>query len=81
MLIAAFPDLKFTTEFMVAEGDMVSAFTTVQGTQRGEFLGIPPTGKSFTVNNSDTCKFNNDGLICEHWGIVDIAAMMRQLES
>jgi steroid delta-isomerase-like uncharacterized protein len=79
MLIAAFPDLKFATDFMVAEGDMVSAFTSVQGTHRGEFMGIPPTGKSFTVNNADTCRFTSDGLICEHWGIVDVAAMMRQL--
>ena len=64
---------------MVAEGDMVSAFTSVQGTHRGEFMGIPATNKSFTVNNADTCRFTSDGLICEHWGIVDIAAMMRQL--
>ena len=77
--ITAFPDLKFTTDFMVAEGDMVSAFTSVQGTHRGEFMGIPPTGKSFTVNNADTCKFTSDGLICEHWGVFDVAAMMRQL--
>ena len=79
MFIGAFPDLKFSTDFMVAEGDMVSAFTSVQGTHRGEFMGIPPTGKSFTVNNADTCKFTSDGLICEHWGVFDVAAMMRQL--
>jgi predicted ester cyclase len=79
MLIGAFPDLKFTTDFMVAEGDMVSAFNSVQGTHRGEFMGIPPTGKSFTVNNADTCRFTGEGLICEHWGIIDVAAMMRQL--
>jgi predicted ester cyclase len=48
-------------------------------THRGEFMGIPPTGKSFTVNNADTCKFTNEGLICEHWGVFDVAAMMRQL--
>jgi predicted ester cyclase len=42
-------------------------------------MGIPPTGKSFTVNNADTCKFTSDGLICEHWGVFDVAAMMRQL--
>ena len=44
MLIAAFPDLKFTTEFMVAEGDMVGAFSTVQGTHHGEFMGMPAPG-------------------------------------
>ena len=79
MLIGAFPDLRFTTDLMVAEGDMVAAFTSVQGTHRGEFMGIPATGKSFTVNNADTCRFTSDGRVCEHWGIVDVASMMRQL--
>ena len=79
MFIAAFPDLKFTTEFMVAEGDKVVAFGSVQGTHRGEFMGVPATGKTFTANNADTCRFTNDGLICEHWGVFDVASMMRQL--
>ena len=79
MLIAAFPDLRFTTDFMVAEGDMVTAFTKVQGTHRGEFMGVAPTEKSFTVNNPDACRFTDEALICEHWGVVDIASLMRQL--
>lgn len=79
MLLAAFPDLHFTTEFMIAEGDRVFAFTRVRGTHRGEFLGIPATGQSFTVNNADCCRFTDGGLICEHWGIVDVASMLRQL--
>ena len=79
MLIGAFPDLSFTTELMVAEGDMVGAFTRVQGTHRGEFMGIPPTGRSFTIRNSDFCRFTGDGLIAEHWGLVDMASLLRQL--
>ena len=79
MLISAFPDLRFSTEFMVAEGDMVGAFTTVQGTQHGEFMGMPATGHSFTITNADYCRFTDDGRIAEHWGLVDMASMMRQL--
>ncbi len=79
MLIGAFPDMHFTTQFMVAENDMVTAFTTIGGTHGGEFMGIPPTEKSFTVNNADACRFTDEGLICEHWGVVDLASMMRQL--
>jgi steroid delta-isomerase-like uncharacterized protein len=79
MLIAAFPDLRFKTELMVADGDTVAAFAKVSGTHRGEFMGIPATGASFTVNNADFCRFTDDGLICEHWGLIDTAAMMRQL--
>jgi predicted ester cyclase len=52
MLIGAFPDLRFTTELMVADNDLVSAFTKVSGTHQGEFMGIPATGRSFLVNNA-----------------------------
>ncbi len=79
MLIGAFPDLRFTTTFMVAEGDMVTSFNTVEGRHRGEFMGIPPTENSFSVNNAEACRFTDTGLICEHWGLIDVASMMRQL--
>ena len=68
MLIGAFPDLRFTTELMVADNDLVSAFTKVSGTHQGEFMSIPATGRPFLVNNADFCRFTDDGLICEHWG-------------
>jgi predicted ester cyclase len=61
-LIAAFPDLRFTTTFMVAEGDMVGAYSIVQGTHRGEFMGMPGTGNAFMVNNTDFCRFTEAGL-------------------
>ena len=79
MLIGAFADLRFTTSFMVAEDDMVGAFTQVSGTHQGEFLGLPPSSRSFSVNNADFCRFTDDGMICEHWGLIDVAAIMRQL--
>lgn len=79
MLIGAFPDLRFTTDLMVAEGDLVAAFTSVQGTHRGEFMGFAPTGNSFTISNADFCRFTEDGLIAEHWGLVDMASMRSQL--
>ena len=57
----------------------IGAFTTVQGTQHGEFMGMPATGHSFTITNADYCRFTDDGRIAEHWGLVDMASMMRQL--
>ena len=77
--IAAFPDLRFESEFMVAEDDMVVAYNSVEGTHHGEFMGIPATGKSFVLNNADFCRFTEDGLIAEHWGVFDMGSMMRQL--
>jgi predicted ester cyclase len=51
----------------------------VNGTHQGEFMGIPATGRSFLVNNADFCRFTDDGLTCEHWGLIDTASLMRQL--
>ena len=79
MLISAFPGLRFTTELTVAGNDLVSAFTTVSGTHQGEFMGIPATGRPFLVHNADFCQFTDDGLICEHWGLINTASLMRQL--
>ena len=46
MLRSAFPDLKATIDDILAEGDKVAARMTWRGTHKGEFMGIPPTGKS-----------------------------------
>lgn len=45
MMRGAFPDYQFTVEDLVAEGDKVVARVTVNGTHRGELMGLAPTGK------------------------------------
>jgi steroid delta-isomerase-like uncharacterized protein len=79
VFIAAFPDLSFETEHMVAEGDLVAAHNLMRGTQRGDFMGLPATGRSFAVYASDVCRFTDDGLIAEHWGVFDMGSLMQQL--
>ena len=49
MYLADFPDLRFTIEHLVAEGDLVLAHLAVHATHRGELLGIPPTGNKITL--------------------------------
>jgi steroid delta-isomerase-like uncharacterized protein len=77
--IAAFPDLGFDNEHMVAEGDLVAAYNSMHGTHQGEFMGIPPTGKPFSVYATDICRFTDGGLIAEHWGVFDMGSLLRQL--
>jgi steroid delta-isomerase-like uncharacterized protein len=45
----AFPDLKTETEDLIIDGNRVAWFFKVSGTQRGGFMGLPPTGKAFSV--------------------------------
>ncbi|HYY77999.1 MAG TPA: ester cyclase [Actinomycetes bacterium] len=76
---AGFPDATFTSNVMLGEGEMVISFNTVSGTHTGEFLGLPPTGRRFEIANADVCRFSPDGLIAEHWGVLDMIGLLRQL--
>ena len=79
MYRAAFPDLRFNVEDALPSGDKVVMRGTATGTHEGEFMGIPPTGKSVDVPLIDIIRFGDDGLAHEHWGIFDAMAMMQQL--
>jgi steroid delta-isomerase-like uncharacterized protein len=74
----AFPDLRVTVEDLIEEGDKVVARNTVTGTHRGEYLRLPPTGKSVTYNEIFILRFV-DGRIAETWGVVDVLSQLRQL--
>jgi steroid delta-isomerase-like uncharacterized protein len=78
MMRTAFPDLKVTIEDVVVEGDKVAARLTMSGTQKGEFMGMPSTGKSFSINAMDLFRIK-DGRVTDHWGVSDIMAMGTQL--
>jgi predicted ester cyclase len=47
-LFSAFPDIHFTIDDMVVEGDKIVVRYTNTGTHKGEFMGIPPTNKKVT---------------------------------
>jgi steroid delta-isomerase-like uncharacterized protein len=78
MLRSAFPDFKATINDLIAEGDKVVLYMTWTGTQKGEFIGIPPSGKSMTVSVIDILRFEG-GQMTEHWGLADNLGMMQQL--
>lgn len=78
VLRGAFPDLPFTPDDRVAEGDKIVARLTVTGTHRGEFMGKPPTGRSVSFSAIDIIRFEN-GKMKEHWGQDDQLGLMQQL--
>jgi steroid delta-isomerase-like uncharacterized protein len=67
----AFPDLHITVDDVIAEGDKVVGRNTVTGTHQGEYMGLPPTGKSITYNEIFIFRFAG-GRIAETWGVVDV---------
>ncbi len=78
MFRTAFPDMQITVEDVIAKGDKVWAYTTMRGTNKGEFMGMPATGKKVEVKGFDIVRFAN-GKAVEHWGLNDDYTMLQQL--
>jgi len=78
MFRSAFPDFKATIDDIVAEGDKVVIRQTWSGTHKGEFMGVPPTGKSVSFGVIDIIRIAG-GKFVEHWGQMDMMGMMQQL--
>ncbi len=66
MLLTAFPDLHVTIEDMIGEGDRVVVRFTYGGTHKGDFMGIPPTGKQVAVTGISIMRVAN-GKFLEEW--------------
>jgi steroid delta-isomerase-like uncharacterized protein len=75
----AFPDLRMAVDEVIASGDRTVARVRVSGTQDGEFMGMPPSGRRVEVKLIDIMRFDDDGLIAEHWGVIDMLSLLQQL--
>lgn len=76
--MAAFPDVTFTIEDMIAEGDMVALRYTARGTHQGTFRGIPATGKKIEMGGMAMARAAG-GKFVEGWRYSDTLSMMQQL--
>jgi steroid delta-isomerase-like uncharacterized protein len=77
-LRSAFPDLKIVIDLQVAEGDLVVQHATSTGTMKGEFAGMPPSGKTAKWEAIHISRIK-DGKIVEHWMVQDQLGMLQQL--
>jgi steroid delta-isomerase-like uncharacterized protein len=75
---AAFEHLNVTVEDMVAEGTKVTARFTARGIHKGQFMGLPPTGKPITMTGIEIFRIEN-GKIVELWGEANMLGLMQQL--
>ena len=75
----AFPDLRFTVDQMIVNGNQVVTRTTMEGTHKNSFMGVDPTGKQVTVSGFDIFRIA-DGTVAERWGTLDGLTLMQQME-
>jgi len=74
----AFPDLYYTIDDAIESGDRIVHRLTASGTMKGDFAGMPATGKHATWTEIHIGKVVN-GRMTEHWGVVDQLSMLVQL--
>ena len=76
--LAAFPDGQTTTDDLIAEGDKVVERFTLVGTQKGDFFGVPASGKPVTVNGISLYRIAGEK-IAEEWLVEDMLGLMQQI--
>jgi steroid delta-isomerase-like uncharacterized protein len=78
MFLAAFPDARITIEDILTDGDKVASRVQFSGSHTGDFMGLAPTGKPFSVVGMNIFRVR-DGQIVENWSHFDMAGLMQQL--
>ena len=78
MMRSGFPDVQWTLEETVSEGDTVAARFTMRGTHDGEFFGIPATGNKISVQAMNFY-YLTDGQIVGERAQPDLLGVMQQI--
>jgi steroid delta-isomerase-like uncharacterized protein len=76
--LQVFPDLQFVTQDLFAEGDRVAQRHLLRGTHKGEFMGLPPTGRVIETGGISIFRMA-DGRIVEHWAFADELGFFHQI--
>ncbi len=75
---AAFPDIRFTAEDEIAQGEKVAVRWTARGTHTGHYRGAAPTGRQITDSGISILHIR-DGKIVEEWEEIDSLGLLQQL--
>ncbi len=78
VVAGAFPDVHVTIEDLIAEDDRVVERSSVKGTHKGDFFGIPATSKPVAWTEAHVYRVEN-GKIAELWSEVDFMSIMMQI--
>jgi predicted ester cyclase len=77
-VVRAFPDYRWDLRHLLVDGDLVSAHFVDTGTHRGEWLGVPPTGRMVTTQEFALYRWSG-GRITEVWVTADNLRVLDQL--
>jgi len=80
MMLSAFPDFEITIDDLVAEDDKVSMRATGRGTHRGEFFGVPATGKPVVFTEINLSRILH-GQMVEHWAQRSTLEVLQQIDA
>jgi steroid delta-isomerase-like uncharacterized protein len=78
MMRAGFPDIQWTLEEQISEGERVAARFTMRGMHRGQFMGVPPTEKTISVQALNIYHLTN-GQIIKEYGSPDMFGLLAQI--
>jgi predicted ester cyclase len=73
-----FPDVVSIIEDLIAEGDKVAARWRARATHRGEYVGVPPTGREVEFTGISVYRIEGNR-IAESWTVEDELGLMRQI--
>jgi steroid delta-isomerase-like uncharacterized protein len=76
---ATWPDIQIVVEQAVAEGNQLMGRCVTTATHQKTVMGVAPTGKAIETTFWELHRFNDDGLICETWNLMDSLTIMQQL--
>src|SRR3954451_8617990 len=79
-LRTGFPDLHAVPTTLVASNDGTQTFAIIRttGTNTGSYLGVPPSGHKVVINIQESALWK-DGVMVEHWGVVDNIGLLAQM--
>ena len=77
-LRGAFSDIEATVGQSLESGDLACGHVTITGRHTGEWMGVPPSDRSFEIQSIDIIRIE-DGKCAEHWGVTDNIALMMQI--
>src|SRR6266540_1152226 len=78
MFNAPFPDLKYVSQDMLAEGDLVVSRGIISGTHSDEFFGVPATGRRVFWTGTRIFRVKDDRIV-EGWINIDLLSLMQQM--